>query len=427
MPHNTNNPIRKSWIEVPKNSDFPIQNIPFGVFLTKEDVITIGTRIGDYAIDLGALQQLNYFEGIELTDDMFMQDTLNDFISDGKKTWRLVRNRIGDIFDSNNPKLRDNQEHRDIVIFKMEDVEMQLPVLIGDYTDFYSSKEHATNVGKMFRDPENALLPNWLHIPVGYHGRSSTIVPSGIPVHRPMGQTLPNGENTPVFGPSRSIDFELETAFITTDANIMGENIPINEAEDYIFGMVLLNDWSARDIQKWEYVPLGPFLAKNFASSISPWIVTMDALEPFRCRGPIQEPTPLPYLQQKGKNAFDINLEVFIEPEDVEPTLVSKSNFKYMYWSMSQQLAHHTSNGCRINSGDMMGSGTISGPTPDSYGSMLELTWGGKNPIKMKDGSERKFINDNDTVIMKGYCQNSSVRIGFGSVESKLLPPFVRK
>lgn len=427
MPLNTNNPKRKSWLTVPKDSDFPIQNIPFGVFLTKEDVITIGTRIGDFAIDLGALQQLNYFEGIDLTDDMFMQDTLNDFISDGKKTWRLVRNRISDIFEASNPKLRDNQEHRDIVIFKMGDVEMQLPVLIGDYTDFYSSKEHATNVGMMFRDPENALLPNWLHIPVGYHGRSSTIVPSGIPVHRPMGQTLPNGESTPVFGPSRSIDFELETAFITTDANIMGENIPINEAEDYIFGMVLLNDWSARDIQKWEYVPLGPFLAKNFASSISPWIITMDALEPFRAKGPIQEPTPLPYLQQKGKHTFDINLEVYIEPENVEASLVSKSNFKYMYWSMSQQLAHHTSNGCRINSGDMMGSGTISGPTSDSFGSMLELTWGGKNPIKMKDGTERKFINDNDTVIMKGYCQNSSVRIGFGEVSSKLLAPFVRK
>jgi fumarylacetoacetase len=304
---------------------------------------------------------------------------------------------------------------------------MQLPVLIGDYTDFYSSKEHAPNVGKMFRDPENALLPHWLHIPVGYHGRRSTIVPSVIPVHRPMGQTLPIGETTPVFGPSRSIDFELETAFITTDANIMGENIPINEAEDYIFGMVLLNDWSARDIQKWEYVPLGPFLAKNFASSISPWIVTMDALEPFRTKVPTQEPTPLPYLQQKGKNAFDINLEVTITPENGEATLVSKSNFKYMYWTMSQQLTHHTSNGCRINSGDMMGSGTISGPTPDSYGSMLELTWGGKNPIQLKDGTERKFINDNDTVTMKGYCQNSAVRIGFGEVSSKLLPPFVRK
>jgi fumarylacetoacetase len=427
MPITANNPKRKSWLEVPTDSDFPIQNIPFGVFLTKDDVITIGTRIGDYAIDLGALQQLNYFADIDLTDDMFMQDTLNDFISDGKKTWRLVRNRIGDLFDAKNAELRDNTDHRETVVFKMEDVEMQLPVLIGDYTDFYSSKEHATNVGAMFRDPENALLPNWLHIPVGYHGRSSTIVPSGIPVHRPMGQTLPAGEHTPVFGASRSIDFELETAFITTDANIMGENIPLHEAEDYIFGMVLLNDWSARDIQKWEYVPLGPFLAKNFASSISPWIVTMDALEPFRTKGPKQNPSPLPYLQQKGKHAFDINLEVSIAPENCEATLVSTSNFKYMYWSMSQQLTHHTSNGCRINSGDMMGSGTISGPTPNSYGSMLELTWGGKNPIKMKDGTERKFINDNDTVIMKGYCENKEIRIGFGEVASKLLPPFVRK
>lgn len=427
MPITANNPKRKSWLDVPSDSDFPIQNIPFGVFITKDDVITIGTRIGDYAIDLGALQQLNYFEGIELTDDMFMQDTLNDFISDGKKTWRLVRNRIADIFDTNNAKLRDNEEHKAIVVCKVSDVEMQLPVLIGDYTDFYSSKEHATNVGTMFRDPNNALLPNWLHIPVGYHGRSSTIVPSGIPVHRPMGQTLPNGESTPVFGPSRSIDFELEMGFITTDANIMGENIPVHEAEDYIFGMVLLNDWSARDIQKWEYVPLGPFLAKNFATSISPWIVTMDALEPFRIKGPKQDPNPLPYLQQKGKHAYDINLEVAIEPENAEATVVSNSNFKYMYWSMSQQLAHHTSNGCRVNSGDMMGSGTISGPTPNSYGSMLELTWNGKNPIVMQDKTERKFINDNDTVIMKGFCKNNEVRIGFGEVSSKLLPPFVRK
>jgi fumarylacetoacetase len=427
MPITANNPKRKSWLDVPADSDFPIQNIPFGVFITKDDVITIGTRIGNYAIDLGALQQLNYFEGIELTDDMFMQDTLNDFISDGKKTWRLVRNRIAEIFDNHNAKLRDNTEHREIVVCKIEDVEMQLPVLIGDYTDFYSSKEHATNVGSMFRDPNNALLPNWLHIPVGYHGRSSTIVPSGIPVHRPMGQTLPNGETTPVFGPSRSIDFELEMAFITTDANIMGENIPVHEAEDYIFGMVLLNDWSARDIQKWEYVPLGPFLAKNFATSISPWIVTLDALEPFRTKGPKQDPNPLPYLQQKGKHAFDINLEVAIEPENEKATVVSNSNFKYMYWSMSQQLAHHTSNGCRVNSGDMMGSGTISGPTPNSFGSMLELTWNGKEPLKMKDGTERKFINDNDTVIMKGFCKNNEVRIGFGEVSSKLLPPFVRK
>lgn len=427
MPISANDPTRKSWLDVPVNSDFPIQNIPFGVFITKDDVVTIGTRIGDFAIDMGALQQLGYFEGIELTDDMFMQDTLNDFISDGKKTWRLVRNRLADIFDVVNPQLRDNDAHKEIVIFNVNDIEMQLPVLIGDYTDFYSSKEHATNVGKMFRDPDNALLPNWLHIPVGYHGRSSTIVPSGIPVHRPMGQTLPNGETQPVFGPSRLVDFELETAFITTDANIMGENIPVEEAEDYIFGMVLLNDWSARDIQKWEYVPLGPFLAKNFASSISPWIVTLDALEPFRVASPKQEPTPLPYLQQTGDHAFDINLEVAIAPENADATVVCESNFKYMYWTMSQQLAHHTVNGCRVNSGDMMGSGTISGSTENSFGSMLELTWGGKNPLKMNDGTERKFINDGDTVIMKGYCQNDQVRIGFGEVSTKLLPPFERK
>lgn len=427
MPITANDPHRKSWLQVSENSDFPIQNIPFGVFITKEDVVTIGTRIGDFAIDMGALQQLGYFEGIELTDDMFMQDTLNDFISDGKKTWRLVRNRLAEIFDAENSELRDNKSHRDVVVFNIQDVEMQLPVQIGDYTDFYSSREHATNVGKMFRDPENALLPNWLHIPVGYHGRSSTIVPSGIPVHRPMGQTLPNGETQPVFGPSRLVDFELETAFITTDANIMGENIPVNEAEEYIFGMVLLNDWSARDIQKWEYVPLGPFLAKNFASSISPWIVTMDALEPFRTAGPKQEPEPLPYLQQHGNHAFDINLEVSIAPEQAEETIVSKSNLKYMYWTMSQQLAHHTINGCRINSGDMMGSGTISGSTEDSFGSMLELTWGGQKPLTLKDGTERKFINDGDTVIIRGFCSNNEVRIGFGEVSTKLLPPIPTK
>jgi fumarylacetoacetase len=424
MPNYANDPSRKSWLKVENNSDFPIQNLPFGVFITKEDVITIGTRIGDYAIDMGAMQQLGYFDGIDLTDDMFMQDTLNDFISDGKKTWRLVRNRLSDIFLESNATLRDNAKHRDIIIFNVSDVEMQLPVYIGDYTDFYSSKEHATNVGKMFRDPENALLPNWLHIPVGYHGRSSTIVPSGHPIHRPNGQTMPNGASEPVFGPSKLVDFELEMAFITTDGNAMGEPISIKEAEDYIFGMVLFNDWSARDIQKWEYVPLGPFLAKNFASTISPWIVTLDALEPYRCVSPEQNPEPLPYLQQTGNHAYDINLEVSIQTKNEEETIISKSNFKYMYWTMSQQLAHHTINGCRINSGDMMGSGTISGPTPDSFGSMLELTWGGQNPITLKDGTERKFIQDNDNVIIRGFCDNGVTRIGFGSCEGKLLPAF---
>ena len=422
MPITANDPNRKSWLPVDKDSDFPIQNIPFGVFLTRDDIITVGTRIGDFAIDLGALHQLGYFNGIELTDDIFLQDTLNDFISDGKKTWRLVRNRIAEIFDEKNTALKDNKAHHDRVIFTMDEIEMQLPVQVGDYTDFYSSKEHATNVGMMFRDPENALLPNWLHIPVGYHGRSSSIIPSGINVHRPNGQTLPAGADKPVFGPSKLVDFELEMAFITTDANDLGEPIPIDEAEDYIFGLVLFNDWSARDIQKWEYVPLGPFLAKSFASTISPWIVTMDALHPYKVESPIQDFEPLPYLKTKGKKSYDINLEVYITPENGTPNCVTKSNFKYMYWNMSQQLAHHTSNGCAVKSGDMMGSGTISGPTPDSYGSMLELSWRGEKPLKLNDGSERKFINDNDTVTLRGYCQNEHVRIGFGECSTKILP-----
>lgn len=421
MSISANNPEKKSWIPVPENSDFPIQNIPFGVFLTRDDVITIGTRIGDQAIDLGALHQLGYFKGIPLTEDIFLQDSLNDFISDGKKTWRLVRNRISEIFDHDNPELRDNEAHRKIILFSLDEIEMQLPVQVGDYTDFYSSKEHATNIGSMFRDPEKALMPNWLHIPVGYHGRSSTIIPSGTPIRRPKGQTLPAGSDNPVYGPSKMVDFELEMAFITTDANKMGEAIPVSEAEDYIFGLVLFNDWSARDIQKWEYVPLGPFLAKNFASSISPWIVTLDALEPFRTESPAQDPPPLPYLKQEGKRSFDIRLEAAITPENGNPSTVARSNFKHMYWTMAQQLAHHTVNGCKINSGDMMGSGTISGPTPDSYGSMLELAWQGTKPITLADGSTRTSIQDNDTVTLRGYCEKNGVRIGFGEVSTKLL------
>ncbi len=417
-----NDPKRESWLEVQPQSDFPIQNIPFGVFITKDDIVTIGTRIGDYAIDLSALQMLGYLKGIELTDDVFLQDNLNDFISSGKKTWRAVRNRIADIFDKADPTLQNNAKHKEAVIFKIEEVEMQLPVYIGDYTDFYSSREHATNVGKMFRDPANALLPNWLHIPVGYHGRSSTVIPSGIPVKRPMGQTLPKGESQPIFGPSTRIDFELETAFITTDANLFGESIPVDEAEEHIFGMVLLNDWSARDIQTWEYVPLGPFLAKNFATSISPWVITLDALEPFRTASPKQDPTPLPYLQQTGDKTFDINLEVYLQPENGPDNLICQSNFKYLYWTMSQQLAHHTVNGCKINAGDLMGSGTISGTAPNSFGSLLELTWAGANPLTLADGSTRTFIEDYDTITMKGYCQNDDIRIGFGEVSSMLLP-----
>jgi fumarylacetoacetase len=423
-----NNPSRKSWLNVADNCDFPIQNIPFGVFITKDDIITIGTRIGEYAIDLGAFHQLGYFEGIPLTDDMFMQDSLNDFISDGRKTWRLVRNRIAEVFDAKNASLRDNAKHREVIIFDVNEVEMLLPISVGDYTDFYSSKEHATNVGVMFRGADNALMPNWLHMPIGYHGRSSSVVVSGTKIRRPYGQTLPNAETQPVFGPTKALDMELETAFITTDVNNLGEPISIDEASEYIFGMVLLNDWSARDIQKWEYVPLGPFLGKSFASSMSPWIITMDALEPFKCEGPKQEVTPLPYLQLKTTaNSYDIKLQAAIETENGDLNLLTTSNFKFLYWTMAQQLAHHTSNGCNVRAGDLMGSGTISGPTKNSYGSMLELTWGGKEPITLKDGTTRTFFNDGDNVIIRGYCKNDKVRIGFGKCTGKIMPAIAPK
>ncbi len=422
MTISANNPNNKTWLEVPKNSDFPIQNIPFGVFQTQDGVIRIGTRIGNTAIDLGALQQLGYFEDIALSEGAFLGDSLNEFIAHPKEIWTAVRNRIAFIFDVLNETLKARKEHCEEALFDVATIQNLLPAQIGDYTDFFSSKEHATNTGTMFRDPENALLPNWLHIPVGYHGRSSSIVVSGTEIYRPKGQTIAVDAKQPTFGASRLVDFELEMAFITTNANELGDAVAVNDAENHIFGMVLFNDWSARDIQKWEYVPLGPFLGKNFASTISPWIVTMDALEPYRVASPKQEPKPLEYLQQEGDKAFDIKLAVGITPENGQETILSNSNFKYMYWTMAQQLAHHTVNGCNVRAGDMMGSGTISGPTPDSYGSMLELAWRGTKPVKLNDGSERKFINDNDTVTMYAYCENNGVRIGFGKCEGKLLP-----
>lgn len=417
-----NDPSRLSWIEVSQKSDFPIQNLPFGVLMAQDDHLSIASRIGDTVIDLAALHQLGYFEGIPLPDDVFLQDTLNDFITLGKGVTKQVRNRLAEIFDADNPQLRDNAEQKSAVLFPIEDVSMLMPVFVQDYTDFYSSREHAENVGTMFRGKDNALMPNWLHLPVGYHGRSSSIVVSGEDVRRPMGQSLPNGAETPVYGPSKLMDFELEMAFITRDGKPMGQRISTDEAEDYMFGMVLFNDWSARDLQKWEYVPLGPFLGKNFGSSISPWVITFDALEPFRVNKPKQDPQPLPYLQCAEDTAYDIKLEVFIQPEGGEENLVSESNHKYLYWTMVQQLAHHTVNGCNINAGDMMASGTISGPEPNNYGSMLELSWRGEKPLKLKDGSERKFLLDGDTVIMRGYCEKDGVRIGFGEVRSKILP-----
>lgn len=421
-----NNPNLKSWIAIAKESDFPIQNLPFGIFSIKSQPglisLRAGVAIGDYVLDLKALSEQGFFNELKIDSSVFDKKNLNDFIALGKPAWRSVRERISGILSAGNGELRDNDMARQLVLHTMESIQMHMPVKVCDYTDFYSSIEHATNVGSMFRDPRNALLPNWRHLPVAYHGRASSIMVSGTDFHRPKGQTKADDAEMPGFGATRLLDFELEMAFIIGKETQAGESISTADAEDSIFGMVLFNDWSARDIQKWEYVPLGPFLAKNFSSTISPWVVTLDALEPFRTKGYTQEPKVLPYLEYKGDKNIDINLEVLIQPENQMPTVVSKSNYKYMYWNMNQQLAHHTINGCKINIGDMMASGTISGPTPDSFGSMLELSWGGKNPIKLQDGTERKFINDHDTVIIKGYAEKNGIRIGFGEAKAKVLP-----
>jgi len=415
-----NNPTLRSWMTVPKDSDFPIQNLPFGIFECK-GYKSAGVAIGEMVLDLAGLQSQSFFDGIGLPDKIFEKENLNVFLALGRKTGRRVRNRISELLQEGNAVLKNHHSVKSLLIPQKE-VKMCMPVQVGDYTDFYSSEQHAYNVGCMFRDPDNALLPNWKYLPVGYHGRASSIIVSGVPIHRPKGQQRPNDEEPPVFGPCKLLDFELEMAFITCGETPLGKSIPTGEAEDYIFGMILFNDWSARDIQKWEYVPLGPFLAKNFASSVSPWIVSMDALEPFRTPGPHQDPKVLPYLEYEGNKHFDINLEVAIQPEGSEEKAVTNSNFKYMYWNMAQQLAHHTVNGCNIKTGDFYGSGTISGPDPSQFGSMLEISWRGTKPVPMPDGSERKFILDGDTVIMRGYAEKRGIRIGFGEVSTKVLP-----
>ncbi len=417
-----NNPELVSWIEVEANSDFPIQNLPFGIFKTQSSSPRVGIAIGDNVIDLALLNKLGYFEKLKIDNSIFTNQYLNDFIALGKSTTSAVRERVSELLDKTNLELQNNKEAKEKVLHSIKNVQMLMPVFVRDYTDFYSSIDHATNVGTMFRDPANALLPNWKHLPVGYHGRASSITISGTDFHRPKGQTKPADAEVPVFGPTKLLDFELEVAFIVGKETKMGETISTDKADEHIFGMVLFNDWSARDIQTWEYVPLGPFLAKNFASTISPWIVTLDALEPYRVEGYKQEPKVLPYLEYTGNKNLDINLEVYIQPEKSSETKICNSNYKFMYWTMEQQLAHHTVNGCNVNIGDMMASGTISGPTPDSFGSMLELTWRGTKPIKMNDGTERKFINDNDTVIVKGFCSKNGVRIGFGECKAKVLP-----
>lgn len=417
-----NDPSLRSWVEVSKTSDFPIQNLPYGIFRKGNSEPRVGVAIGDHVLDLAALHELGYLDSPGLSKTIFHNHYLNDLISLGKPVTNALRQRISDLLNADNSELRDNAGNRAKALHALKDVEMLMPVRVGDYTDFYSSIDHATNVGKMFRDPANALLPNWKHLPVGYHGRASSIVVSGTPFHRPKGQTKAPDAESPSFGATKLLDFELETAFIIGKSTGMGDTVSTANAQDHIFGMVLFNDWSARDIQTWEYVPLGPFLAKNFASTVSPWVVTIEALQPFRVAGYKQDPLVLPYLGYEGERNIDINLEVLIQPENQQPHTVCKSNYRYMYWTMEQQLAHHTVNGCNINVGDMMASGTISGPEEDSFGSMLEITWRGSKPVKMPDGSERKFINDGDTVIMRGYAEKNGVRIGFGEAKGKVLP-----
>lgn len=416
-----------SFIDIAADSDFSIHNLPYGIFSDAKDATgnnnrRAGVAIGEHVLDLSILEA----EGLLSLagGPYFDQPTLNAFIDSGRGNWTKARSTIQTLLSADSDTLRDNKDLQAKALFKQADVTMHLPVHVPGFTDFYSSKEHATNVGTMFRDPKNALLANWTEMPVGYNGRASTVIVSGTDVIRPSGQLKPNPDERPIFSPCKRLDFELETAFVVGRGNDIGQPITVDAATDHIFGMVLLNDWSARDIQKWEYVPLGPFNAKTFASEVSPWIVTMDALAPFKTACPTQEPKPLAYLNEKdSNNSFDINLSVELLPENSdEATVVCETNFKYMYWSMAQQLTHHTITGCKVEVGDMMGSGTISGPTPDSYGSMLEIAWNATKPVTLKGGETRSFIEDGDTVIMKGYSEKDGIRVGFGEVRGKVLP-----
>ncbi|KIA83012.1 fumarylacetoacetase [Kaistella solincola] len=412
----------KSFISYPENSDFSIHNIPFGVGIFNEEYIACCSRIGDMVLDLATMYDYGFFGDIDgLNENVFEAYTLNEFIELGKPVTNAVRLKLQELLLENSP-LSEDQKTVEECFYSFDKVQMMMPLHVPNYTDFYSSIEHASNVGKMFRGEENALLPNWKHLPVGYHGRASSIVVSGTDFYRPKGQMKPAGTDTPVFGPCKQLDFELEIGFVVNKNTEMGDSISTADANDAIFGMVIFNDWSARDIQSWEYVPLGPFLGKNFCSSISPWVVTLEALEPFRVESPQQEPEVLDYLKFEGKQNLDIKLEVFLKPENGSENLISSSNYKFMYWNMAQQLAHHTVNGCNVEVGDLYASGTISGTEKDSFGSMLELTWRGTEPIILSDGSQRSFIEDFDTIIMRGHAEKDGVRVGFGEVRGKVLP-----
>jgi len=409
-----------SWIEVPAESDFSIYNLPYGIFKTQNKNPRAGVAIGEHIIDLNVLASAGKFSGIVKDVDVFSKSTLNDFIALGKPITNKVRARLQELLASDNTELRDDYSLKNEAMVLQSDAEMLLPIHIPNYTDFYSSVEHATNVGKLFR-PDNPLLPNWKHLPVGYHGRASSIVVSGTPIRRPKGQTKADDAEVPSFGASKALDIELEMAFVIGKETALGESVTTASAEDYIFGLLIFNDWSARDIQKWEYVPLGPFLGKNFGSTTSCWIVPIEALNDFRVASPKQEPEVLPYLQQSGNNNFNIQLEVELTTSSGTSAVVSRSNMKYLYWSMRQQLAHHTVNGCNIKVGDLYASGTISGPTTDSLGSFLEITEGGKKPITLPDGSVRKYLEDGDTVILRAFAQSGNKRIGFGTCKGTIL------
>jgi fumarylacetoacetase len=418
-----NDPKLRSFIAVDSSSDFPIQNLPYGVFFTPErPELRVGVAIGDRILDLAALESAGLI-GFEKAAGVFNKPSLNTFMALGPKVWTRTRARISELLRHDNPELRDNHDLRKRALLPLELAQLHMPIEVQGFTDFYSSKEHATNVGTMFRDKTNPLLPNWLHIPIGYNGRASTVVVSGTPIRRPRGQLKPPTVELPTFGPCKRLDFELEMGVVIGQASAMGEMLTEQQAEEMIFGFTLLNDWSARDIQQWEYVPLGPFQAKAFGTSISPWIVTREALEPFRVHGPAQQPQPLPYLQQKGANNYDMQLAVGLRTEKMQkPAGVCRTNFKYMYWSSVQQLVHHASSGCAMNVGDLLGSGTISGPEKGQRGSMLELSWNGTEPLELDGGEHRSFLEDGDSLTIRGWCQGDGYRVGFGEVEGTILP-----
>jgi fumarylacetoacetase len=417
-------PGLRSFVEVDHDSHFPIQNLPFGIFTPPgESMRRIGVRIGDFVLDLHVLEMKGLLTHPFLEFGVFASPWLNEFMAIGRPAWRTARELVSFLLRHDTPHLRDNAELRAAALHPLDQVTMSMPAAIGDYTDFYSSREHATNVGTMFRGKDNALMPNWLELPVAYHGRASSVVLSGTDIVRPRGQVMPDGETRPLYSPSRLLDFELEMGFFVGPASELGQPIPVSEAYDHIFGLTLVNDWSARDIQKWEYQPLGPFNAKNFATSISPWIVSLEALEPFRCSGPAQDPEPLPYLVGAGDRSYDITLEVWLQGEKMAAAeRICSSNFKHLYWNICQQLAHHTVTGCNVRPGDLMASGTISAPDPAGYGSLLELTWRGTKPITFAGGEQRTFIQDGDTVTITGYCEGDGYRVGLGEVSGTILP-----